>query len=195
MRRSIRFVVAAAVLFLLVCLGAAGQSVSDTDPSGDGSLNIGLSLYGLPPSLDPFYQLLDTQPPADQPPADQAPGGQTPPAGQPPGQTPPPGDKTPEPYTKDEFAPWLQDLWRAEVIFVGSLPFTLFFSLEGYDFYRYASSGFSPAQAPWPLRPGAQIQYSGQEQFWLLISTVTLSALVSATDYLIGALSKPHENR
>ena len=63
-------------------------------------------------------------------------------------------DHVPVPYTPGEFAPWMRDVWRAEVIAVGSFPFTLFLTLEVYDSWRYATNGFNPSYAPWPIGSG-----------------------------------------
>jgi len=104
-----------------------------------------------------------------------------------------PGAKTPEPYKREEFPQWLQDLWRMEVIFVGSLPFTYFYTLESYDMYRYALSGFDYTQAPWPFRPGAEISYTASEQTWLIVTSVALSAVITAVDFLIDQISRPNE--
>jgi hypothetical protein len=48
----------------------------------------------------------------------------------------------PEPYGKDEFPEWMEDLRRAEIIAVGSFPLTLYASNMGYSLYRWSSFGF-----------------------------------------------------
>jgi hypothetical protein len=106
--------------------------------------------------------------------------------------TPPAAQRTPEPYTEDEFPQWARDVWRGGVIFVGSLPFTFFFTLEGYDVYRWTASGFGVSSAPWPFRPASDIKYTAEEQVWLIVGALTASFLVSGADYLIGIFS---ENR
>ena len=98
--------------------------------------------------------------------------------------------KIPEPYKKEEFPQWLQDLWRAEVIFIGSLPFTYFYTLESYDIYRYVKSGFSFSEVPWPFRPGSEIGYTPTEQLWLIATSVGLSVLITGVDYLLDQLTR-----
>ena len=100
----------------------------------------------------------------------------------------PPAKNAPEPYAKEEFPGWMQDLWRGSVIFIGSLPFTYFFTLEGFDIYRYASGGFDPALAPWPFRPASEIPYGEEDRFWILGITLTASLLTAAADYLLGVI-------
>jgi hypothetical protein len=104
-----------------------------------------------------------------------------------------PNAKTPEPYTKEEFPQWLQDLWRVGVIFVGSLPFSYFYTLESYDLYRYAMSGFDYTQAPWPFRAGSEITYTSGEQVWLVVTAVGLSAIITGVDFLIDQISRSDE--
>ncbi len=91
-----------------------------------------------------------------------------------------------EPYAKEEFPKWMQDLWRAGVIFVGTIPFTYFFTLEGYDLYRYAASGFSASMAPWPFQPASEISYTDNEKIGLIITALSASLLMSAADYILG---------
>jgi len=94
----------------------------------------------------------------------------------------------PEPYTKEEFPEWMRDLWRGGVIYIGSLPFTYFFTLEGFDIYRYASGGFDPTLAPWPFRTASEITYDEGDRFWIIGITLTASLLTAAADYLLGVI-------
>ncbi len=103
-------------------------------------------------------------------------------------------DRTPAPYTPDEFPKWARDMWRAEAVFVGSFPFTLFASLELYDTVRYASNGFSPSYAPWPLGSTAN-SYSGEETLWIVFSAISLSMVISGIDYLLGRVNEQSSRR
>ncbi len=102
----------------------------------------------------------------------------------------PPGlfaqDHTPQPYSPDEFQGWMKDLYRAEVILVGSLPITLFLSLEGYDMYRYFNTGLNAAYAPWPFNTGSTLNLSPQEQTFVVVSAVGLSLTVAVIDFMLG---------
>ncbi len=95
-------------------------------------------------------------------------------------------DHTPQPYNPDEFQQWMKDAFRAEAVLVGSFPFTLFFTLEVYDSLRYASNGFSPSYAPWPFGSGTAVSYSTDETVWIVVSAVSLSAVIAGIDFLIG---------
>jgi hypothetical protein len=104
-------------------------------------------------------------------------------------------DRTPKPYAPGEFPAWMQDLWRAEVIAVGSFPFALFAAFEVYDTWRYFANDMSPVYAPWPLRPANGAPYSQQENTWIVVSAATISLLVSGVDFLLGRLDEPSAAR
>jgi hypothetical protein len=110
------------------------------------------------------------------------------------GQTSSAKERTPAPYEKEEFPEWLREIWRAEVVFVGSFPFTLFFTLEGYDTYRYMSKDFNSSYAPWPFRSAAEITYTTEEKTWLLVSALAGAALVSLVDFILGHVGQQSEN-
>lgn len=95
-------------------------------------------------------------------------------------------DRTPQPYSPDEFQAWMKKAFRAEAVFVGSFPFTLFLTLETYDSLRYISNGFGPSYAPWPFGSGTAVTYSSEETLWIVLSAVSLSMVISGIDYLIG---------
>jgi len=95
-------------------------------------------------------------------------------------------DHQPQPYSPDEFQGWMKDLWRAEVILVGSFPITLFLCLESYDLYRYFNTNFNAAYAPWPFNTGSALNLSAQEQTWIILTAASLSLTVAVVDFMIG---------
>jgi hypothetical protein len=99
-------------------------------------------------------------------------------------------DHTPKPYSPDEFNAWMKDLWRADAVFVGSFPFSLFLTLEVYDTYRYVNSGFQSSYAPWPLGSGSAITYTDAETAWLAVSALSLSLVVAGIDWIIGVINE-----
>jgi hypothetical protein len=101
---------------------------------------------------------------------------------------------TPQPYSPDEFQPWMKEAWRAGAVFAGSFPFTLFATLEAYDTVRYVSNGFNPGYAPWPLGTGAAASYSGEETLWLALSAVSLSMVIAGLDFLLGRVNERTAN-
>jgi hypothetical protein len=107
----------------------------------------------------------------------------------------PPAAHTPAPYKEEEFPRWLRDLRRAEVILIGSIPFTMFFTFETYDTYRYVTSGLDPSYAPWPFRPGSAQVYTTQEKTGIVVSALSLSLLIAAADYVIGRIHERSSRR
>jgi hypothetical protein len=101
--------------------------------------------------------------------------------------------KVPEPYEEDEFPQWLQDLRRAEIIFFGSLPFTLLISLQGYEITRYFIHDMDPLYTPWPFRSAQAPVYSFEEQMAVIGGAVVLSGLLALTDYIIGRITHREE--
>jgi len=104
-------------------------------------------------------------------------------------------DHTPKPYDPEEFQQWMKDAFRAEAVAVGSFPFTLFFTLEAYDTWRYASNGFTPGYAPWPLGSGTAVSYSTEETVWIAASAASLSLVIAGIDYLIGKTNERSAHR
>jgi hypothetical protein len=120
-----------------------------------------------------------------------------PPAETPAAKAPGTDERVPEPYRPEEFPGWALDLRRAEVIFFGSLPFSLFFTFEAYDLGRFVVTGFDPLFMPWPLRAGSEIGagYTPAEKGWLIASAITVSLGVSVADYLLGRRPRAREDR
>ncbi len=104
-------------------------------------------------------------------------------------------ERTPTPYGTDEFPPWVRSLRRAEIIFIGSVPFSMFFTFEAYDTYRFVASGLDPSYAPWPFRPGSTQQYSTNEKTWLVVSSLSASLLIAGVDWVIGRINEQHARR
>jgi len=97
-------------------------------------------------------------------------------------------DHVPKPYSPDEFNAWMKAFWRADAIAVGSFPFSIFLTLEVFDTYRYVSSGFQSAYAPWPLGSGSAITYTDTETAWLAVTAVSLSFVLAGIDWILGVI-------
>lgn len=101
----------------------------------------------------------------------------------------------PEPWNKDEFAPWLIDTRRAEVIALGTFPVAMLVNGIVYQLGRFiyvsADRGSVAADvAPWFFRTAPGDRYTLDEQTGLLISAAVLSVVVAAIDYAIGRRSR-----
>lgn len=97
-------------------------------------------------------------------------------------------DRNPEEYQEDEFPALLKDLRRGEIIFLGSLPVSLFLSFETYDIYRYLAHERSPEYAPWPFRRSGGVPYTEDEKIGVLVSALSISFLVALSDFIIGKI-------
>ena len=102
-------------------------------------------------------------------------------------------DTDPEGYSDQEFAPFLRDLRRAEIVMLGTFPITLFLSLGTYDIYRFAASGGAPEYAPWPFRPPGAVGYTGKETLGIFLSAISTSVLIAAADYIVGRVKAKRE--
>ena len=97
-------------------------------------------------------------------------------------------EQIPEDYLPGEFPQVLQDLRRGEIILAGSFPFSLFVTLEAYDFYRYAANDWAQEYAPWPFRSPNSPEYEARDRAIILISAVSLSAAIALADYIVGKI-------
>jgi hypothetical protein len=106
-------------------------------------------------------------------------------------------EHVPAPYVPEEFPAWANDFRRAEIVFFGSLPFSLFFTFEAYDLGHFITSGFDPLEAPWPFRAGSEIGagYTPAEKGWLIASALTVSLGVAVADFLIVHRPAKREDR
>lgn len=96
-----------------------------------------------------------------------------------------------EPYTPDEFAPWLLDLRRAEIVAIGSVPFTMLASQLLYSIGRYAYFSISAGQSrteylPALFAPQGAIPLTAEDNRNIILGAVGLSLLVALGDYLLG---------
>lgn len=79
----------------------------------------------------------------------------------------------PEDYNDEEFANWMKDLRRYEIVTVGSFPITFFASSLIYDFSFYAANDFDPAFAMGSQRDRNDIA--------IIIGTAAAASFVIAT--------------
>ncbi|MFP4114499.1 MAG: hypothetical protein ACOC2Y_06525 [Spirochaetota bacterium] len=102
-----------------------------------------------------------------------------------------------EPYEPGEFPEWATAARRAEIVALGSFPITLFVSRSLYTLGRFAVASINrgelapdylpPAFAP----PGAQ-PLTEEDEVWMLVGAVSLSAVVALIDYVLGLEEPPN---
>ena len=83
------------------------------------------------------------------------------------------------------FPQWTKDLRRAEIVAIGSFPFTLFFTTFFYDAYRTTSHGGDMRYAPWPINPAGSIGMTQNEHLLTLGIAVGGSILIAVADHII----------
>ncbi len=96
-----------------------------------------------------------------------------------------------EPYDEAEFPGWLVLLRRAEVVAVGSFPFTMLASQLLYTVGRYALFSLSAGQSlPEYLPPlfAAQgaVPLNSDDNRAIVLGAVGLSVLIATADFLLG---------
>jgi len=100
----------------------------------------------------------------------------------------------PEEYTKEEFPSLLRDIRRAEVIFIGSYPFSVLFTKLGTGIYDYAASGFDRDNAPSIFGGTENSSSSNKETSRILITSMYVSLSITALDYFIGKIKERKKN-
>lgn len=101
-----------------------------------------------------------------------------------------------EPYTKDEFPGWLQDMRRAEIVSLGSLPFVTLGVTLGYSLYRYFSHDMNPDYFPNPFaKSSSAARLTTDEQLGILFTSLGVAAVVGITDFTISSIQRYKRNK
>lgn len=96
-----------------------------------------------------------------------------------------------EPYTEDEFPGWLQDVRRAEIVSLGSLPFVTLGVTLGYSLYRYFSNDMNPDYFPNPFaKSSSAARLSTDEQLGILFTSLGLAAVVGIADFTVSSIQR-----
>jgi hypothetical protein len=83
------------------------------------------------------------------------------------------------------FPLWSKDLRRAEIIALGSFPFTFFFATAAMDLYRSANHGWDSRYYPWPAKPAGAVPLTLDEHITVIEAAAAASALVALADFII----------
>lgn len=92
-----------------------------------------------------------------------------------------------EPYEKGKELPsWAKDLRRAEIVTLGSLPFTTLGTTLVYSLYRYGANDFKPAYIPNPFPlSSTEAKLSTDEQIGIIATAAGISLAVGLTDFIV----------
>ncbi len=99
-------------------------------------------------------------------------------------------DLLPEEYKEDEFPEYLRKIRRAEVIFVGSYPFSLLFTKIGFDLSSYIGSGFERSYAPQIFGGSIKEDPGNAETKKILLTSLYVSGAFAVIDYVIGEIKE-----
>lgn len=99
-----------------------------------------------------------------------------------------------EPYREGEFPDWLLDVRRAEIVALGSLPFTTLSTTLVYMFFRYAANGFEQEYFPNPLaKSSSSANLTKKEQIGIISVSAGLSVIAGIADYIISSNKRADE--
>ena len=94
----------------------------------------------------------------------------------------------PEPYQEHEFPTWAWDIRRWDIIFIGTFPFTMFYSTLIFQMSRYIQSGFEEELVPAPFGGLRSIPLEDKEKRGILISALSMSAVIAFADLIINKI-------
>jgi len=98
----------------------------------------------------------------------------------------------PEEYSDEEFAPWLRELRRAEIIFTGSIPITILLTNIGYGLYGLIESGLGGSYSIENITASSGL--TNDERLDVIKISLSLSGAIAAADFIIGLLNNPAED-
>lgn len=105
-------------------------------------------------------------------------------------------DRTPVPYTKEEFPLWQRELRRFEILSFGALPFVTILSFWGYDMIRAAKHPKDPRYYPWPLKQADKaVPFTEKEQLGVFLTAVGISVTIALIDISYRAIKRAAEKK
>lgn len=102
-----------------------------------------------------------------------------------------------EGYEKGKELPsWVKDLRRAEIVTLGSLPFTTLGATLAYSLYRYGANDFKPAYIPNPFPlSSTEAKLSTDEQIGIIATAAGISLAVGITDFIVMQVKQSRKKK
>ena len=102
-----------------------------------------------------------------------------------------------EGYEKGKELPsWVKDLRRAEIVTLGSLPFTTLGATLAYSLYRYGANDFKPAYIPNPFPlSSTEAKLSTDEQIGIIVTAAGISLAVGITDFIVMQVKQSRKKK
>jgi hypothetical protein len=100
----------------------------------------------------------------------------------------------------DNSPQWVKDLRRGEIVFFGSLPFTVFFSRFFIDLARMGMNDWDSRYAPWPFRSAGGVTMTNADLVRMFSVAAAVSLTISIADHFIvkhkrKVAAETHESR
>ena len=92
-----------------------------------------------------------------------------------------------EPYSEDEFPPWLREIRRAEVILIGSFPIAMLYASLSYEGARAIINAVKGVETPRAQGFGRG-EFTQEERKGVLLAGTLLSVAVAITDFILGRI-------
>ncbi len=92
------------------------------------------------------------------------------------------------PYEASEFPQWALDMRRFEVIFFGTIPFSIFYASIGYSMYTYASHNWAIEYAPALFGNKTPPKLTNDQKLEVLAVSLSISTAAALIDYFLGKL-------
>ena len=83
------------------------------------------------------------------------------------------------------FPQWARDLRRAEIVAIGSFPFTYFLTNFSFGMYRYSTNDWDRRYAPWPITGPGAIEPTNKQKISILGIAAGGAIIVSIVDFSI----------
>ena len=80
---------------------------------------------------------------------------------------------------------WAKDVRRGEIVFFGTLPFTVFFTRTIISIFRMGQNNWDRRYAPWPFQSAGAVSMTNNEVFWMFGIAGSASIAISLADYFI----------
>ena len=80
---------------------------------------------------------------------------------------------------------WVKDLRRGEIVFFGTLPFTIFYTRTIMGIFRMGLHNWDQRYAPWPFQSAGAVALNNNELILIFSIAGTVSLVVSVVDFLI----------
>lgn len=97
----------------------------------------------------------------------------------------------PEPYSEEEFPRWLRTIRRAEIILVGTLPFSILLSNTAYSIYQNLSSDLTDGYSIENFADSSLM--TTEDRVKVLQISLSVSGTIAAADMILGFFEKDDE--